>query len=148
MRRYALVAQLDRVLDYESRGQGFESLRARHINASPIRVVRFYFILQRDSNPERVSPVKITVRWTVFRGEVRRGYAARTQDTRRKPKWLCPFGRAKKEVTFVYQKLLLFLSKPQAWHIITRQRVYHRRRRISSAEGCIACGMMRYNTSC
>ena len=39
---------------------------------------------------------------------------------------------AKKEVTFVYQKLLLFLSKPQAWHIITRQRVYHRRRRISS----------------
>ena len=28
--RYALVAQLDRVLDYESRGQGFESLRARH----------------------------------------------------------------------------------------------------------------------
>ena len=27
---YALVAQLDRVLDYESRGQGFESLRARH----------------------------------------------------------------------------------------------------------------------
>ena len=39
---------------------------------------------------------------------------------------------AKKEVTFVYQKLLLFLSKPQAWHIITHQRVYHRRRRISS----------------
>ena len=28
---YALVAQLDRVLDYESRGQGFESLRARHV---------------------------------------------------------------------------------------------------------------------
>lgn len=26
---HALVAQLDRVLDYESRGQGFESLRAR-----------------------------------------------------------------------------------------------------------------------
>jgi len=24
-----------------------------------------------------------------------------------------------KEVTFVYQKLLLFLSKPQAWYIIT-----------------------------
>ena len=27
---YALVAQLDRALDYESRGQGFESSRARH----------------------------------------------------------------------------------------------------------------------
>jgi len=39
--------------------------------------------------------------------------------------WQHPFGRAKKEVTFVYQKLLLFLFKPQAWHIITRQRVYH-----------------------
>ena len=48
-----------------------------------------------------------------------------------------PVISSKKEVTFVYQKLLLFLSKPQAWHIITRQRVYHRRRRISSAEGCI-----------
>ena len=27
----ALVAQLDRALDYESRGQGFESSRAHHI---------------------------------------------------------------------------------------------------------------------
>ena len=59
-----------------------------------------------------------------------------------------PVIRSKKEVTFVYQKLLLFLSKPQAWHIITRQRVYHRRRRISSAEGCINCGLMRCNTAC
>ena len=32
-----------------------------------------------------------------------------------------PVIRSKKEVTFVYQKLLLFLSKPQAWHIITTQ---------------------------
>ena len=29
--------------------------------------------------------------------------------------------RSKKEVTFVYQKLLLFLSKPQAWYIITTE---------------------------
>ena len=28
----ALVAQLDRALDYESRGQGFESSRAHHQN--------------------------------------------------------------------------------------------------------------------
>ena len=56
-----------------------------------------------------------------------------------------PVPRSKKEATFVYQKLLLFLSKPQAWHIITRKRVYHRRRRISSAEGCINCGLMRYS---
>ena len=30
-----------------------------------------------------------------------------------------PVPCSKKEVTFVYQKLLLFLSKPQAWYIIT-----------------------------
>ena len=30
-----------------------------------------------------------------------------------------PTRSTKKEVTFVYQKLLLFLSKPQAWYIIT-----------------------------
>ena len=36
-----------------------------------------------------------------------------------------PSGRAKKEVTFVYQKLLLFLSKPQAWHIIAAQRAVY-----------------------
>ena len=36
-----------------------------------------------------------------------------------------PSFSAKKEVTFVYQKLLLFLSKPQAWYIITaRSAVY------------------------
>ena len=58
-----------------------------------------------------------------------------------------PVVPTKKEVTFVYQKLLLFLSKPQAWHIITRQRVYHRRRRISSARGCINCSLMRCNAS-
>ena len=29
-KRYALVAQLDRVSDYESEGLGFESLRAHH----------------------------------------------------------------------------------------------------------------------
>jgi len=36
-----------------------------------------------------------------------------------------PFRSTKKEVTFVYQKLL-FLSKPQAWHIISPNgAVYH-----------------------
>ena len=46
------------------------------------------------------------------------------------PPWLfrrkaIPFEATKKEVTFVYQKLLLFLSKPQAWHIITAQSAVH-----------------------
>ena len=37
-----------------------------------------------------------------------------------------PVPCSKKEVTFVYQKLLLFLSKPQAWHIISPNgAVYH-----------------------
>ena len=39
-----------------------------------------------------------------------------------------PFVSTNKEHTFVYQKCVLCLSKPQAWHIITRQRVYHQRR--------------------
>ena len=42
----------------------------------------------------------------------------------------------------------LFLSNPKDWYVITLQRVYHRRRRISSAEGCITCGLMRCNTAC
>ena len=35
---YALVAQLDRVSDYESEGQGFESLRARQKKPHEIAV--------------------------------------------------------------------------------------------------------------
>ena len=35
---YAPVAQLDRVLDYESRGQRFESSRARHPAMSPLLI--------------------------------------------------------------------------------------------------------------
>ena len=37
----------------------------------------------------------------------------------RKVEGSIPFGSTKKEVTFVYQKLLLFLSNPQAWLVIT-----------------------------
>ena len=33
----ALVAQLDRALDYESRGREFESSRARHFPSSKVR---------------------------------------------------------------------------------------------------------------
>ena len=44
-----------------------------------------------------------------------------------------PSPAAKKEVTFVYQKLLLFLSKPQAWYIITARSAVH----IISPAGCI-----------
>ena len=36
-----------------------------------------------------------------------------------------PLVSTKKEVTFVYQKLLLFLSKPQAWHIIAARSAVH-----------------------
>ena len=36
-----------------------------------------------------------------------------------------PPSPTKKEVTFVYQKLFLFLSKPQAWHIITARSAVH-----------------------
>src|ERR1700730_16406960 len=39
----APVAQLDRALDYESRGQEFESLRARHLTSSKTYVFLFLF---------------------------------------------------------------------------------------------------------
>ena len=50
----ALVAQLDRVSDYESEGQGFESLRARQRKG--IRFVRMPFLLpyHKGLEPERV----------------------------------------------------------------------------------------------
>ena len=44
----------------------------------------------RDSNPERVSGVKKTVRWTVFRREVRSSYAARTDDAKRSCRGIIP----------------------------------------------------------
>ena len=40
----APVAQLDRALDYESRGQRFESFRARHLNQA-----------LRTKKPERIA---------------------------------------------------------------------------------------------
>ena len=41
----ALVAQLDRVLDYESRGRGFESLRARQIRTRIDSLSLFFYVL-------------------------------------------------------------------------------------------------------
>ena len=77
----ALVAQLDRVLDYESRGRGFESLRAHQkirTGLSPCS----YFYGWRDSNrPTRVARKKPAVGrlfrpWAknvVFRAKAYRG---------------------------------------------------------------------------
>ena len=61
---------------------------------------------------------------------------------------------AKKEVTFVYQKLLLFLSKPQAWHIIAARSAVHIIKvgkptlYLITCQSAFPCGLMRYNTSC
>ena len=62
----ALVAQLDRVLDYESRGQGFESLLAHQIKKSIVRYSFLFYVSSRTRTREGFS-VKKTVRWTVFR---------------------------------------------------------------------------------
>ena len=51
----ALVAQLDRVLDYESRGQGFESLLAHQVKPIPKWVSVFLFISKKGREPERVA---------------------------------------------------------------------------------------------
>ena len=64
-----------------------------------------------------------------------------------------PSAPANKKGTFVYQKFLFCLSKPQAWHIIAAQRAVHiikggkpplyliTRQRVS------ACGLMIYKTA-
>ena len=60
---YALLAQLDRVFGYEPKGQGFESLAARHEKeVISKKLLLFYFVVQRDSKDERH---RATVRWTV-----------------------------------------------------------------------------------
>ena len=63
------------------------------------RKVGTLFFVRWDSNPERVSDVKKTVRWTVFSREVRRGCAARTQDARRSRCGCIPPGGPKKRVS-------------------------------------------------
>ena len=44
----ALVAQLDRALDYESRGREFESSRARHPQSLKVRGPYFNLLLPND----------------------------------------------------------------------------------------------------
>ena len=60
------------------------SLRTKKLpqNFYILRQLLFY----RDSNPERVSAVKKTVQWTIFRREVRSGCAARTDDANEVPR--------------------------------------------------------------
>ena len=58
----ALVAQLDRVLDYESRGRGFESSPARHLlNLIEVTWIDFKFGLDDD----RFLPVPVAWRGVV-----------------------------------------------------------------------------------
>ena len=72
---------MDRASDSGSESWGFESLRACQKRSSAFAGGLFcYFFSRRDSNPERVSGEKETVRWTVSRREVRSGCAARTAD--------------------------------------------------------------------
>ena len=66
-------------ISLQATARGFESHPLRHKNKlSPFGGSLFF--IRGDSNPERVSAVKKTVRWTVFRREVRRSYASRTDD--------------------------------------------------------------------
>ena len=64
-----------------------------------------------------------------------------------------PVTRTKKEVTFVYQKLLLFLSKPQGWYIIAARSAVHIIKvgkptlYLITRQRAFSCGLMRYNAS-
>jgi hypothetical protein len=61
---------------------------------------------------------------------------------------------AKKERTFVYQKFVLFLSKPQAWHIIAARSAVHIIKvgkptlYLITRQRAFPCGLMRCSTAC
>ena len=59
--RNALLAQPDRVFGYEPKGQGFESLAARHNKKEYRKVLLFVMcvLICRDSKPERARSVKL-----------------------------------------------------------------------------------------
>ena len=73
-----------------SNPRGFESHLLRQKRKSPCRKTRAFSFLMGDSNPERVSGVQKTVRWTVFSREVRSSYAARTDDAKRSCSGIIP----------------------------------------------------------
>lgn len=64
------VAQLDRVFDYESKGRGFESLRARHVVADYVSFATT-FLLKNHRLTHAVAPP--------FRKKSRRTFAVHLQ---------------------------------------------------------------------
>lgn len=97
--KYALIAQLDRVSDYESEGRGFESLSARHKRIYPIWDISFYLLVwyERDSNTEWAKTVAKGFGEAFCRFLVRGGYRNAKHLGRRAgkdAKRICPFQRA------------------------------------------------------
>ena len=64
--RYALVAQLDRVTDYESVGRGFESLPAYQKTGSTKWYFPFFDALGGLERPTQPKGGYKTVQWTVL----------------------------------------------------------------------------------
>jgi len=65
---------------------------------------------RRDLNPERVRGVKKTVRWTVFSLEVRRSFAARTDDLQQSCIGIIPSGGPKRKVAQLCGFFFLYYS--------------------------------------
>jgi len=93
-------------ISLQATARGFESHRLRQKIISTHFVWRLFF--RWDSNPERVSSEQKTVRWTVFRCEVRSGYAARTGDARHMPQRHHPTVSAKKGRVFATRPFSYF----------------------------------------
>ncbi len=55
--RFALLAQLDRVTDYESVGQGFESLAAHHIKALTLSGKCFFVYVDSESQQPVITAI-------------------------------------------------------------------------------------------
>ena len=116
---------MDRASDSGSEGWGFESLPVYQINKRDTHpgIPLIYFALRAG----RDSKDSIAIcRWHIAATSSKTGcYLNFCPSHARAKMQTSPFRCTKKEVTFVYQKLLLFLSKPQAWHIITARSVVH-----------------------
>ena len=62
--RYAPIAQLDRVTDYESVGRGFESLSAYHEYQIPFQVSGIFSFPDSNNQKQESGGLLLAVGWT------------------------------------------------------------------------------------
>ena len=85
-KNHALVAQLDRASDYESEGQGFESLRAHHLKLQILKDAVVAQLVERILGKDKVTG-SIPVNGSIKCGSGGTGRRARLRGV-----WVTPYG--------------------------------------------------------